>query len=248
MSSQRVKYWVRKTHRWISVLLALQVLAWVAGGLYFSLYPIEVIRGEHLVHSPEPIRAAALSVIEPIKVSDLASPQSSIDELKLVQRHGGLFYRVVQGDEVRLVDARGGGVFLGVDAAQAEAIARQALIPEAQVLSVNRLDSVPADHEYRSGPLPAYQVNFDHESGVRLYIHEATGELVTRRTNRWRIFDFLWMLHVMDYETRDDFNHWLLTLASSLTLFVILSGILLWWQSSPLTQRRKSSARATGGE
>ena len=49
-----MKKWFRKIHRWLGVLMALQILAWMASGLYFALFPIETIRGEHL--------AAALQV------------------------------------------------------------------------------------------------------------------------------------------------------------------------------------------
>jgi len=50
------------------------------------------------------------------------------------------------------------------------------------------------------------------------------GDLVTRRNRLWRIYDFAWMLHIMDYREREDFNHPLLVSASFLALLVVLSG------------------------
>ena len=35
----------------------------------------------------------------------------------------------------------------------------------------------------------------------------ATGELVSRRHDLWRTFDFVWMFHIMDYDDRQDVNN-----------------------------------------
>jgi len=47
------------------------------------------------------------------------------------------------------------------------------------------------------------------------------------------------MLHIMDYDTRDDFNHPLLVIAAASALLFALSGAVLlvlgWWPRS--TQR-----------
>ena len=43
----------------------------------------------------------------------------------------------------------------------------------------------------------------------------------------WRIFDFVWMLHIMDYQDRDNFNTWLLISAAALALIISLSGMYL---------------------
>ena len=38
---------VRKIHRYISLLISVQLLLWTVSGLYFSFNKIEKIRGEH---------------------------------------------------------------------------------------------------------------------------------------------------------------------------------------------------------
>ena len=69
----------------------------------------------------------------------------------------------------------------------------------------------------------------------------SAGELLARRTDRWRIFDFLWMLHIMDFDTRDDFNHPLLQLAAVLGLIIALSGVVFWAMTTRLFRRASSS-------
>ena len=80
--------------------------------------------------------------------------------------------------------------------------------------------------EYRrSGP--AWRVSFDDGEGTRLYVSEATGQVTARRNDVWRVFDFFWMLHIMDYKEREDFNHPLLISFSALALISVLAGLVL---------------------
>ena len=66
-----------------------------------------------------------------------------------------------------------------------------------------------------------------------------TGALVRIRNARWRVFDFLWMLHTMDYRGRDDINNLVLRAFSVLGLVTIASGFVLFW----LTSRRYLDGR-----
>ena len=61
-----------------------------------------------------------------------------------------------------------------------------------------------------------------------IYVSAERGVVTTRRNNRWRIFDFFWMLHTMDYQGRDSFNHWLLRIVSAFGLLTVLTGYVLW--------------------
>jgi hypothetical protein len=46
--------------------------------------------------------------------------------------------------------------------------------------------------------------------GTRFYVHAATGEILAGRTGWWRVYDFMWGLHIMDLETREDAHNPLL--------------------------------------
>ncbi|MFT6661534.1 MAG: exosortase/archaeosortase [Maricaulis maris] len=51
--------------------------------------------------------------------------------------------------------------------------------------------------------------------------------VTARRNDTWRVFDFFWMLHIMDYEERENFNNPLLITASVFALVTVLAGLLL---------------------
>ena len=76
----------------------------------------------------------------------------------------------------------------------------------------------------------------DSRGGIRgSFDCASSGEVKAVRTTSWRIFDLLWALHIMDYQDRDDFNHWLLTGMAILGLFTVFSGLILFL----VTQIRK---------
>ncbi|MEL0657488.1 hypothetical protein V6257_21200, partial [Pseudoalteromonas issachenkonii] len=64
-----------------------------------------------------------------------------------------------------------------------------------------------------------------------LYLSENNGKVLTVRSTLWRIFEFFWMLHIMDYDQREDFNNPLLISFSANRVLFWLSGILLLIQN-----------------
>jgi len=54
----------------------------------------------------------------------------------------------------------------------------------------------------------------------------------------WQI-QYVWMLHIMDYDTRDNFNSWWLRLAAFLALLFSISGLMLVVQRIFLRPRPK---------
>jgi len=99
--------------------------------------------------------------------------------------------------------------------------------------------------EYR-GALPAWRVDFDDGAERSLYVAEQTGTVTARRSKLWRVYDFLWSLHIMDFRNHEDFNTPLLVIATALSLVVIVTGIVLFPVRLGLTawlrQRRKGRA------
>ena len=116
---------------------------------------------------------------------------------------------------------------------------------EAKVKSVEYLTTTNGHHEYRKEPLPAYAITFDHPSNTTVYVSTQLGTVQKFRNNKWRVFDVLWMLHTMDYQTRDHFGNWILRTFSVLGLVTVFSGFWLFWLSrkkkivspSPLSKR-----------
>jgi uncharacterized iron-regulated membrane protein len=126
-------------------------------------------------------------------------------------------------------------------AATAERRALDWLVDPGVVRSVEWIEQVEADAEIRGHAPPFWKVSFSTPESLNLYLDPWTGEILARRTARWRVFDFLWMLHIMDFDTRDDFNHPLLQLAAAAGLISALSGVALWALTTTSFGRRRRS-------
>lgn len=223
---------VRHTHRGLSVVLGVQLLFWILSGIYFAWTNIHSIRGEDLGAEPTPI-AVTGDWISPTQVY----PLGNIKTLTVISLGGMPYYRIQPAEgELILANAITGDRRGELSQEEAIALARQSLIPEAEVVGVAYLTSaeVGPHHEYREHPLPVWQVEFDHPSHLRVYVSARAASVETFRNRSWRIFDFLWMMHTMDYLGRDNINNPLLRVFSLLALSVVVSGFALW----AMTQRR----------
>jgi uncharacterized iron-regulated membrane protein len=97
--------------------------------------------------------------------------------------------------------------------------------------------------EFR-GDLPVWQISFDDPDGTNLYVSAATGKVMARRSSTWRIYDFLWSLHIMDYSERDNFNNPLVIAAAAIAFVLAVSGVvMLYLRFSPSVIRRWRSSR-----
>jgi uncharacterized iron-regulated membrane protein len=70
-------------------------------------------------------------------------------------------------------------------------------------------------------------VSFDDRLKTRLYISPETGEIESRRNKIWRLYDFFWMLHIMDYDERENFNNPLLKIAAVTGTLFAVTGFYL---------------------
>jgi hypothetical protein len=54
--------WAPRLHKWIALVVGIQLLAWSASGLFMTVVPISQVRGEHNIRKQETVdlRGAAL--------------------------------------------------------------------------------------------------------------------------------------------------------------------------------------------
>ncbi len=247
MKRRNYKHYIRKTHRYLGVFIGIQFVFWTVGGLYFSWTNIKEIRGDHLraehEHSINFDRAMAPPQLPAEKL--LASGVArSIDKIRIVDVLGSPHYEIgyrtsEDKDELAVADAITGAIRSAITADEAIRIATNALRTKQPVKSVVliTIENVGGHHEYREKPLPAWAVSFENTDGLTVYLSAHTGQIGAFRTGNWRIFDFLWMLHTMDYQERDNINNYLLRGFSALGIVSLFSGFLLFFVSSKFWRR-----------
>src|SRR3546814_20507564 len=72
-----------------------------------------------------------------------------------------------------------------------------------------------------------WRVDFANEDNSSSYVSAETGQPLVDRTDTWRVWDFVWMLHNMDYANRTSFNHPLIIFACFSALWLSFTGFYL---------------------
>jgi hypothetical protein len=199
------------------------VVLWVLGGLVMSAFPIELVRGETQSARAEPVAIGAGELS--VDLRQALAAHGPFTGLRTLRIAGSLYVEAQRGDEPPLlIDAADGRVRDGIDEETARAVAARDFTGEGGIAAATLLNGRLG--EYR-GPLPVWQVTFDDARDTSIYVSAQNGQVVARRTDIWRLYDFFWMLHIMDYKERVDFNHALLIGASALALVLSATGFWL---------------------
>ena len=242
----------RRIHRYLGLVIGVQLLLWTASGLIFSWNSIQAVRGEHLIREQAPIDLKNYELTSIGDVSAKVSDDHAVLSVELRTMLGRPVYELtIEENDAHvfvLADARSGETLSPIDADTAKRIAQNDFAEDVDVRSVELIESVGSHSEYRGKELPAYRVVLEHPTDTAIYVSANRGVVTTRRNNQWRMFDFFWMLHTMDYQGRDNFNHWILKTVSIFGLVTVLSGFVLWFKTSRVFRRRKKAnpANETG--
>jgi hypothetical protein len=215
ISKAKFQRYVRKAHRYLGLFLGIQFLAWTLGGLYFSWTNIEEIRGENLRADKKPLPIQMQNASLSILLDSLQKNEANIafQNIQVVEILDKAFYQIhleKPQKKVLLFEMKNLSPKSALNEQEAKEVAKRSLKNPSEILETEYLTTTNGHHEYRGKPLPAYAITFDKPNNTTVYVSAELGTVQSYRNNAWRVFDFLWMLHVMDYENRDNINNWLL--------------------------------------
>ncbi len=237
------RYYIRKTHRYLGLILGIQFLIWTISGLYFSWTNIDEIHGD-FQHKHTPKLSGNVNLVSPSTIfENLAYVADSIHSLQLISILGKPFYNIQFFNSKKLhkvlADATNGKIRPAISEKESLQIAAESFNGMPTLKSVEYITSTNGHHEYREKPLPAWAVTFEHPTNTTVYVSAEGGKVESFRNNKWRLFDFLWMGHTMDYKSRDNINNWLLRIFSAFGLITVLSGFVLFFVSSKSLKRKR---------
>ncbi|MDB9813632.1 PepSY domain-containing protein [Gammaproteobacteria bacterium] len=215
---------IRKIHKYLSLFISIQLLLWTVSGIYFAYNKIELVRGEHLRNQTIEELSFDLKNLPPIQAKSIDIIVRLGQPLIKINTMSGISYLNKDGSPASKIK---------LDEAMKIVQNRTSLNP----LSALEIVDVPAGAEYRGRDLPLYQVITDHQDNIKVYLDAFSGEIVAIRSSSWRVWDFLWGLHIMDYIDRDNINNILIKIFSILALISSLSGVILFF----ITQKKATS-------
>ncbi len=241
------QFYIRRAHRYLGLFIGIQFIAWTISGLYFSWNQIDDVHGDHLRKQQSEFSADMDLVSPKIALRHIADSRNidSVKNIRLINVLNEPTYQIAYYDGVEhtvtshhaplhyaLAIARSGQLRAPLTQEEAVAVAREQLIAPSTISDIEFIQSSHGHHEYRGGRLPAYAITFESPE-CTIYVNPEMGNFQTIRHNQWRLFDFLWMFHTMDYAGRDNFNNWLLRIFSVFGFITVASGFVLYFISSP---------------
>lgn len=218
-------FWARRAHKWIALVVGVQALLWMLSGLYMTSISIDIIHGDHLAHT----KAKPLNMIAVLDPATLSGRYPDVSSFRLKQWMDREVYELHYGDKTALVDARSGVQLSPLEETAARRLAQSMYQGKAPIKSAEVITRAP--QEVATRPVPMWRVEFADNNETTLYLSPHTGELLAKRHDLWRWFDFLWMFHIMDYEERSDVNNALLRITAAAGLLFALSGLWLLFYS-----------------
>ncbi|QOL25648.1 efflux RND transporter permease subunit [Thalassotalea sp. LPB0316] len=207
----------RKYHKWLMAFIGVQFVIWSVTGAYMVFFNIHYIHGDSLVHNHQ-TKLSADQVN--ISTTTLRQRYGQFDELSLAMMLDKPVYRFSLEGEQYLVDANSGELLSPLDEQTAKRIARHEYTGDGEIISARLITDNPP-FELSPRRVPAWRVDFDNFGAPALYISSLTGEVVTKRHEWWRLFDWMFRFHVMDYQASEIDNQLLFWFA----LFGLLAAI-----------------------
>lgn len=221
--------WMRKIHKWVGLVIAIQFVLWTASGAVMSVFDAEKVAGKEFRIKPAAGGAwpqDALPVESVVAAS--SAPVMTVSSGWLL---GMPVFRLANSDAGWIVQARD-GKRLDLEAGLVARIAQASYSGPGTPSQPRLLTYSPETRKHKE---PVWRVDFSDADDTSVYVSATTGNVLEHRNSTWRIFDFFWMLHIMDYAERENFNNKLLVGSAIGGLWMALTGVWLLFASFRLS-------------
>lgn len=214
---------LRKLHKWLGLIVVLQLLMWTLSGTLFAWLDHHEVSAEHSMREMEPaVLAPTVTLVEPESWG-----AGDILEIRLASLLDGWVWRIETTQGVTLRNATTGEPLLLTEP-MIRALATKQYAGRGKITSV--LFHPTPTLETRDSA-STWEARFDDEQATTFYFSADDGRLLETRNSTWRLFDFFWMLHTMDYRGRDNFNNPLVVTVGFAALWLAVSGLILLFKS-----------------
>lgn len=238
--------WALQFHKWIALVVGVQVLGWVLGGLVMTAIPIERVHGDNHLAAP---------ILAPIDLKRLVPLEKELATAEMTDVGSATLKNTPRGPIWVLTSAGGSegwwNAYTGenideITQAAARRYAQQAYRGAGRLQAVVYRETAPKEAQV-SGPL--WQASFSDAEHTRLYLDAFTGEVLSRRSDLWDLYDVFYQIHIMNFGESRSYNHPVIVAAAALSLVIVLTGFVLLWirlsqDARQALRARKSGARA----
>ncbi len=212
-----------KYHKWLMLFLGLQFVIWSVTGVYMVFMDIDYIHGDSLVKNQQ-LRINSKNIN--YSLAQLIDDYPNAKDITLGKFINADVYRLTRAGSSYLIDASTGKLLSPLSKKQIIAAAHYYYAGKADISNIELISDDPP-FELNQRHLPAWGVNFDHYSLPTLYISAQHGGLVGKRHQFWRIFDWMFRFHIMDYGDEAHSSNVLLLIITVLSILGCFTGLVL---------------------
>ena len=209
---------VRVFHKYLSLIISIQLLLWTISGIYFAFNKIELVRGEQYIIKDKP---------SSIEINNL-NISSNVKNIEIFKRLNQWVVKAEMDAGFKYQDLLGNEVYELSPNEAIEVVKLKTILSPIDAIKINESS---ARSEFRGRSLPIYKIKTDSSDDTNVYVDVMSGKIVAIRSDSWRVWDFLWGAHIIDYRQRDNINNILLKIFSILALLSSLSGIALFFNT-----------------
>ena len=223
--------WIRFFHRWLSLLVFVQLLIWIGTGLYFNLMDHQKASGnQHRQSVVENTKQFANDNL--FSLREVLQEYPSVEKISLIERLNQPFYLLtfehgLYNHFLRkqlLINAKTGSV-KNIDNELVQQMAQLSFKGTADVKSAQLLNK---NEELPKQQNSLWKINFNNNVNTSVYIDSQNASIVGHVDDDKRLADFMFKLHFMDYNAlggkAGSFNNAQIILLALLTLLFSLTG------------------------
>ncbi|WP_258808221.1 FAD-binding oxidoreductase [Pseudidiomarina sp. CB1] len=208
-------------HRWVSLILIIQVVLWLISATVFSIMGHHGMSGHQYMRHIHPEMLADES--PQWSIQQVRATHAQADTILLTNVLGHPQYQVNVSGEWLYLDGHTGQPWQ-TDVNLAQALALASYDGPGHIAEVEQVTGAAEVVDWSAA---GYRVQFADDLNTRVYVDAASGQIVEHRNTPWTIADWAFRLHFMDYSGERSFNHLLIWSAGLFALWFSLSGLIL---------------------
>ncbi|WOH36333.1 PepSY domain-containing protein [Thalassotalea fonticola] len=213
----------RKYHKWLMLFCGVQFVIWSISGAYMVFFDIDYIHGDSLVvNHQDKINVKNIH----LSLAELQQQYPDAANVSVGRFIDTEVYYFTSHDESHMVNANNGDLLSPLDKATAVRAAKYYYSGDGEVHEVELFTENPP-FELSRRALPAWRINFDDFGAPSIYVSAQTGKLVGKRHEFWRLFDWMFRFHVMDYDDGENIENLLLFCFALFGIAAAIFGLIL---------------------
>jgi len=225
-----------KLHIWLAWLAGVPILMWAITGLVMVAKPIDETRGTDRILSQEKEMLPGGN-LAPIVVEGADRP---VELRTRMQGNSPVTSAIYADGKVERYWARSGVKVPPLDVDQARTLVAMQVKGGDKAAGVTYFSEKEPPSDFRRA-IPVWRVEL--ADGTYVYVGRDSGEIEAVRTRWWRLYDFMWGLHIMDLQTREKIHSPVIVAFASLAIVFSLLGTVLMFRN----RRNRAKAPASVG-